>query len=97
VLIDFKPDGGLDPVIPLCDEHIDAQMDDYLERAADLLEAEVAGMRDRQRRVRAGQAVGWRQVVIDEFQVGTGSPGSGEVKKGSPQRRIRDAGSVCVM
>jgi hypothetical protein len=91
VLLDGKPDGALDPVRPLVERYVDALDQGYREAAAELLENEVSEMRDRQRRVRAGEQVGWRQIILDEFQMFTGNPAAGELAKGSPCLRIRSA------
>ncbi|GGM75731.1 hypothetical protein GCM10012275_53040 [Longimycelium tulufanense] len=91
VLCDGKPDGTLDPVVPLMADYVDTSMDKWSVKASDLLEAEVANAEARRQRIRAGQNVGWRQIILDEFQMFTGNASSGGMTQGSSRRRVRDA------
>ena len=90
-VFDGKASGDYDPVRAGVGWYLDTMESgpDWWEQLAEALEGEVAEASQRQQRIRRGQQLGLRFVVLDEFQVGFGYPK--DRTKGSPAARVLQA------
>lgn len=91
-LLDGKPDGAYTEYEPYCTGVVTTADEDYLERAAQLLEWVCEDMEHRLARAKRGEDIGGDHVVIlDEFQEFTGNLSGGGMRQGEAKPRIREA------
>jgi hypothetical protein len=87
-IFDGKASGDYDAVRQAVSWYLDTMESGagWWDLLADALDGEVDEAMARQQRIRRGEILGLRFVILDEFQVAFGSPG--DRKKGSPAARI---------
>lgn len=91
-LLDGKPDGSYTAYEALCAGQVTTADEDYLERAAQLVEWVVDDMENRLARGKRGEDIGGDHVLIlDEFQEWTGNLSGGGMRQGEAKPRIRAA------
>lgn len=90
-IFDGKPEGAYDPFLSCLKWYVDTDEEDWLETVAAYLWDEVDDCADRRKRIRRGEKLGYDVIIMDEFQQATGNSSRGDLKKDSPQAKIRSA------
>ena len=89
-IYDGKASGDYDQVTDVADWYVDDQVSgDWWGELALKLEQEVAGLPERQRRIKAGEHVPMRLIILDEFQRGFGKPADRKSADGAESAAFR--------